>query len=120
MKPQSTRDFIMSILQDGDLTVAQCAEDMRMHRNTVDYHLRRAHSEGRAHISAWKRQVGTQGDWAAVYRFGPGEDAKEPKRTVRDAKAYSRRHYAKHSGLIRARRAAKAGTLNPYLQLMGA
>lgn len=115
---QTTREFVMEILKGADLTVAEAAEEMGMHRNTVDYHLRRAHDEGRAHICDWKRQIGVQGDWGAVYRFGPGVDVPAPKRTKRDAKNESKRYYAKHSGLIRARSAAKRGPVNPYLQLM--
>jgi hypothetical protein len=114
----TTREAVMAALLDEDLTVAQASELVGRHRNTVDYHLRRAHDELRAHVCGWQRQIGVQGDWAAIYRFGPGIDVPPPKRTKRDEKVYSKRYYRNNRGIVRARRAAKAGKLNPYMQLV--
>jgi hypothetical protein len=116
---QSTRDYLMELLACGDSTAAEMADEQRMHRNTVDYHLKRAHKEGRAHIAGWKRQIGVSGKWAPVFRAGPGVDKPEPKRTKRDASTYSKRYYARNRLLVRARQAAKKGQpINPYYQLM--
>lgn len=114
----------MNALACGDSTAGDLAEDLRMHRNTVDYHLKRAHAEGRAYIASWKRHFEVRGKWAPVYRyapgvFGPGIDAPEPRRTKADAKRESKRYYARNRLLVRARQAAKKGQpINPYYQLM--
>ncbi|SAL03233.1 hypothetical protein AWB77_06745 [Caballeronia fortuita] len=116
---QSTRDYLMELLRCGDSTAGDMADEQRMHRNTVDYHLKRAHKEGRAHIAGWKRHFEIKGKWAPVFRFGPGEDKPEPKRTKADKSKDSKRYYARNRLLVRARHNAKNGKpVNPYYQLM--
>lgn len=116
---QTTRERVMDALSSEDLTTAQAATLLQLHRNTVDYHLRRAHSEKRAHVCGWDRHQGTQGDWAAIYRNGEGIDVPPPKINRKTAqKVYGRRYYKANRALIRARSAAKRGKLGHYIQLM--
>jgi hypothetical protein len=109
----------MAALAGEDMTVAQAAEVLAMHRNTVEYHLRRAHKEGRAHVCGWHRNIGVQGDWGAIYRAGEGEDVPPPSAPMKvRVKVYSRRYYKANRALIRARSAAKRGKLGHYVQLL--
>jgi hypothetical protein len=116
---QSTRERVMAALADDDLTSAQVAELLGLHRNTADYHLRRARKEKRAHVCGWDRHEGTQGDWGAIYRCGEGQDVPPPK-TIKKimARVYGRRYYRANRALIRARSAAKRGKLGHYVQLI--
>lgn len=84
----------MQVLSENPgITSPEIAEALERHRNTIDYHMRRAVSEGKAHISGWKRNVGVSGSWAARYTMGAGVNAPEPKVTKRDRQRYSARHY---------------------------
>jgi DNA-binding transcriptional ArsR family regulator len=109
----------MAALAEDDLTVAQAAELLGMHRNTVEYHLKRAADEKRAHICGWDRKVGVQGDWGAIYRNGEGANVPQPKTQGKATqRMYSRRYYKANRAVIRARSAAKRGRLGHYVQLL--
>jgi hypothetical protein len=111
-----TRNRVMAELRVTDYTTTDMAQFLGLHRNTVDYHLRRAVREKRAHIFDWDRKVGVQGDFSAIYRFGPGENKKKPNRL--SDKQYSARYWKKNKGVLIARAAAKRGKLTPYSQLI--
>jgi DNA-binding CsgD family transcriptional regulator len=111
-----TRDLILSLLKIADYTVAEISLELKLHRNTVDYHLRRAHEENKVHVFDWNRCVGIQGSLGAIYRLGEGEDKPKPNRMSQ--RVYDKRYYRKHHTVMAARRAAKAGTLNPFTQLV--
>jgi hypothetical protein len=115
----TTRQLVMAALADDDLTAAQAAALLGLHRNTADYHLRRARKEKRAHVCGWDRHEGTQGDWGAIYRSGEGQDVPPPK-TIKKimARVYGRRYYRANRAMIRARSAAKNGKLGHYVQLL--
>lgn len=114
----TTRQIVMVALAESDMTTAQMAALLGLHRNTVDYHLRRAHGDKRAHVCGWDRHEGTQGDWARIYRIGEGEDVPEPKVTKQTQRMYSRRYYRANRAIVRARAAAREGGLMHYFQLL--
>lgn len=107
-----TYKLVLRLLeQDGPMTGVEVADALKIHRNTAGWNLRKAHENGAIHICEYERKVGVRGDWARIYKFGPGTDAKLPKI---DERVYQARHYQKRKAILQARKRAKMDGNNPF------
>lgn len=111
-----TYKLVLRLLeQDGPMTGVEVAEALKIHRNTAGWNLQKAHENGAIHICEYERKIGVKGDWARIYKFGPGRDARLP---VVDQSVYQARHYQKRKVVLMARKRVKMDGNNPFGALL--
>ena len=115
---QTIQDRVVELLSKNDYPITEMSVALGVSRKTAWRYLTEMHNDDRAHIIDWNRAEGKRGPIVAVYRIGPGEDAKRPKAYTRRERAL--RHWQKNQGIFKARQAYKADASNPFAQLMWA
>jgi hypothetical protein len=114
-----TREQVLALLSERDYTITEMSEALNTHRKSAWRQITRAHADGQAHILDWRRAAGNRGGtMTAIYRIGPGEDAKKPRPYTPAER--TARHMQKNRMIFKARRAAKNGQMNPFFQLLEA
>lgn len=73
-------DEVLAALKIAPRTANQLAGALAQSRPWVSRVLSRLHAAGRVHVFSHFRSAGSRGPWAAVYAFGPGDDAEAPQR----------------------------------------
>lgn len=106
-----TRVRLLALLSEDDMTARELEAKLAICYDAIKRHLNIEHGAKRIHIVDWKEMIGSAGPSAAVYRFGPGMDARKPRPS--NAKR-SRRYREKHAGLLRAKRLAKTHGVTPF------
>jgi len=82
-------DRIRQVLRLERLTAAQLALEIHISKRWVHPYITRLHDAGEIHVCGWKEYPGG-GDFAAIYKGGPGKDV--PKPAGRDAVTKSREY----------------------------
>jgi hypothetical protein len=106
-----TRERLLELLSEDDMTARALEAALGICYPAIRRHLNIEHAAGRIHICSWQEMIGSAGPSAAIYRFGPGADARKPRPS--NAKR-SRRFREKHAGLLRAKRLAKTHGVTPF------
>lgn len=120
MKHNSKRHLLLELLNESidPLTATELSILAGVQSSTARRFIRDARSNGIVYIAEWKRAFVTGHGYAARYAVGNKKDAPEPKP---EAKCESNIRYRKrNAALLRVRRMAKSGAVNPFAQLMWA
>lgn len=108
--PPTTREAILALLErNGPMSAGEIAAELGFSRPSVDASIRSARRvPGLLHISDWKRSTGTRGRMGAIYKLGPGRDAKQPEPFTKAETNAA--WYRKHKAVIRLKARATYGT----------
>jgi hypothetical protein len=117
MRRGNLYDSVLAALEGGQqLTAVEVAEAIGCHRNNADFNLMKAHDAKPKLVRIVGYQQSRQGPPAPVFALGSLRDAPKPKPMTEAERAL--RYIRRNPALVRARKAAAAGRLNPYAQLM--
>tara|TARA_R110000868_G_scaffold239297_2_gene493744 strand:+ start:254 stop:625 length:372 start_codon:yes stop_codon:yes gene_type:complete len=106
----TTRLKIFALLtQHGPMTITEISIDMKIKPSTISASLLLAYNQQLLHIVGYRRQIGTQGRPAPVYKLGPGVDKAPPKISDEDQLAAAQRYREKYAQVIKLRRDKKKG-----------
>ena len=91
------------------MTIAEISIDMKIKPSTISASLLLAYNLQLLHIVDYRRQIGTQGRPAPVYKLGSGVDKPPPTVTDFDLLAAAQRYREKYAQVIKLRRDKKKG-----------
>lgn len=70
-------DKLPELIGSQPMTARDISVEIGRNHKSIDHMIKKLHEQGKVHIASWKR--GMQGPIAAMYQWGPGQDAKRPK-----------------------------------------
>jgi hypothetical protein len=120
MKHNSKRHLLLELLSESvdPLTATELSILAGVESSTGRRFIRDARENGIVYIAEWKRAFVTGHGYAARYAVGSKKDAPEPQPEAPYEACI--RYRKRNAALLRVRRMAKSGAVNPFAQLMWA